>query len=223
MQVEEIISQIQQNLEGDPAELAQKAKDAYTAAMNHIAMLDSTPWNKISTTFDIVVTDSDYELGSDILTDYPQVLGMSEIWRTDIQDAPVPLIGLPRFNHYARGSTETGEPLCACLHGKNRLLEFYPIPDKTYTLWCEIRVPLELTDIPEAFHPLIVWDAAMLYSRASSGAFQKAMSLRQEMIGMISESNLTKIKPDQIKPDYILGRSDSRGSNEVNTYDHFGM
>lgn len=223
MQVEEIIAQIQQNLEGDPAELAQKAKDAYTAAMNHLAMLDITPWNKLSTTFALTAADSDYEIGMDILTDYPEVLGITEIWRTDVQGTAVPLIGLTRFNHYLRGDATTGPPEIACLHGKNKLLEVYPIPDAVYTLWCEIRLPLELTDIPDAFHPLIVWDAVMLYSKASSGAFQKAMSLRQEIINMISESSLTKFEPRQISPDYIIGRGDSKGSNGVNSYDRWGM
>lgn len=124
-------------------------------------------WTHTDVTFTLTSGQSEYHLGEDILSDYPDAKNLQALWRTDTQDSPIPILTPAEFSRYARGSTTTGSPKIATLHSDDEKLEVYPIPDSAYPLWGYIRKNIQnFEDVPAEYHDVLI-DYAVVSMKAA--------------------------------------------------------
>ncbi len=218
----EIISLILDNLEMKGTGTLEKAQSYFNAAVSQLGKMDEAYWNKEVKTISTVNGQSSYVIGTDILTDKGPVTGISQIWRTDIQGAQVPIWRVDKFNSYARGSTSTGAPRIACLHSKTQTLEFYYIPDGVYSLWSYVRYPLYFTDIPDHHNIILAWMGIMIGSKPAYQAYSKAKDLYVNCLKDISSESLDKWDGSRIVPEFLIGQ-ETETSGNPNTDNFYGL
>jgi hypothetical protein len=183
-----------------------RANDIVLLAVQSIGRLSGVPWGKIDTTFTTVSGTAKYQLGVDVLDEYPDLRGIEQIWRTDVSNREVKIWDLNRFNNYKRGSTTTGAPEIAALYSDDKYVEFYPIPDAAYTLWVYLRKGIfNFTDIPDNFLEIVAWRGVMMSVAAGSPAYLEAKDMFEDVYKSATQESLTQWSGDTITPSYVIG------------------
>ncbi|MFX0194826.1 MAG: hypothetical protein ACFFCW_01795 [Candidatus Hodarchaeota archaeon] len=206
-----IVDFIQKNIGVTGAPGIKDANDGYELALSDLATMPHVPWNKEAVTFD-TTTSATYELGSDILTDYPNVRGIISLWHNETTKGQIRLVAdVNYFNSYARTNTQSGAPILGIIHGRKRILELWPTPDSAYTLWAYIRFPLALEDVPEEFHMILVWLGVMniIDPDKHPAMYAKAEKQFSKINNQITAESATRIAPDRIVPEVIYGYTGS--------------
>lgn len=205
---QDMIDMVQVNIPPETPQRLTLAKMSLEAAIESLGKEDITPWNKRSTTFNLTADKGTYVLGDDILTDYDNIKGISQLWLTSEEDWPVKIYSPDLFNHYRRGNTNTGKPYLATIVNNDTgklTLEIFYTPDSAYELWTLLRVSLTLDMIPDDFHDL-VWSKAIIFSnKVNSPFYNKGIEIYNESYEKLKKVSYRKWDGTFIKPDIIIG------------------
>jgi hypothetical protein len=183
-----------------------RAHNIILLAVQSIGRLSGVPWGRVDVTFATISGTAKYELGVDIIDEYPDLRGIEQIWRTDTTNREVNIWSLSRFNSFKRGSTTTGAPEIATIYSDDKFLEFYPIPDAVYTLWAYVRKGIfSLSDIPDNFLEIVAWRGVMMATKAGSPAYLEAKNMFDDVYKSATRESATQWSGDVITPMYVIG------------------
>ena len=213
MNDQQIKNLIQQNVGVPGAEGASIAEDAFDAAIDHVASLDDAPWNKEGATFTLTSGTGSYNLGESILSDYEDIRGITQLWYTDVQNHPIRLLSPSQFNSYGRGSTSTGRPTIATIHGRKKTLDLYPIPDSAYPVWGMLRFPLDVNDIPDEYKKILLWFGVLISSKMGTTSYEKAERMLNRIMESLKVDGLMSWDGSRIQPEYIVGNFGGSAGN----------
>lgn len=223
MTEQEIIDMIQLNIDPVTPQRLTLARTAYHSAVESLGKEDMTPWNKRTTTFDLKASKGTYTIGSgeDILDDYDDVKGISELWLTSEKNWPIKIYAPDLFNHYRRGNTDEGKPYLATIVNDKEgrpTLELFYTPNSAYELWALFRVALTLQMIPEDFHDLVWSKGALFASSINSPFYYKAKEIYNESYKKLSNVSYRKWDGTFIKPDLMFGGDGGRLGADSGNY-----
>jgi hypothetical protein len=157
-----------------------RANNIILLAVQSIGRLSGVPWGRVDVTFATISGTAKYELGVDIIDEYP--------------------------DSFKRGSTTTGAPEIATIYSDDKFLEFYPIPDAVYTLWAYVRKGIfSLSDIPDNFLEIVAWRGVMMATKAGSPAYLEAKNMFDDVYKSATRESATQWSGDVITPMYVIG------------------
>ena len=217
MTKEKIIEGIEINSGFKGDEARNKAENGYNSALVSLGRIDIVPWNKLNTTITLTAGTDKYVLGSDILSDFNDIKGLTQIWRTDEKDWRVDLLKSDQFNTYKRGDNTPGAPYCATIT-KNadgeKELEFFYNPDDAYVLWVEIRTSLSIDKIDDDYLDIVKWKGVMHIADPSSGFYRKAKEEFSDIMSQLRAESYQKWDGTYISPAYRFGsQGGARGTD----------
>ena len=205
-----VIKAIALTVPGDRTQALEIAEAYLEGAVLKMGRMTDADWNRKSVAFTLTSGTSSYKVGSEILTDYKDLKGLSGLEFTDTKTHSCALIDVERFGVYARGSTNSGRPQIATLHSSDDILEFWPIPDSNYAMWAQVRFKVaSFDDVPEEYHDVVISTANAAVKAA--GDAMAALRLDAENRKEIQEESLTSWTGSTIGISRHLGGSKSAG------------
>lgn len=166
--------------------------------------INSVAFNRDKVSFTLTSGTSSYKIGDDILTKYPAIWNMQYMYVTDNTGQRIDIIGLDRFNDYRIGNTDSGVPLKATIHSKNKQLEFYPTPSSDLTVIGYAKENLDkLEEIPTMY-----WDAVVAYAFLLVSSIEDptvSNLLYQDNKKDMQEDSQTLWDGDQIEQGFHIG------------------
>lgn len=217
MTKKEILGMIEINSGVKGVQAQKKAKLGYKSALSSLGKIDIVPWNKLNTTVTLTAGTDKYVLGSDILSDFDDIKGLTQIWRTDVKDWRVDLLKSDQFNAYKRGDNTPGKPRFATI-SKNandeKELEFFYNPDDAYVLWVEVRTSLSIDKIDDDYLDMVIWKAVLDIAENGSGFYRKAKEEYSQIMADLRKESYQKWDGTYISPAYRFGsQGGARGTD----------
>ena len=139
------------------------------AAALKVGRMPAVMFNRELVQFNLTSGKSEYNIGSDILNEYPNFWNFESLWMKDSPGNKIEIVGLDHFSAYARGSTSTGYPKYGTVHSKTHIFEIYPIPNSNYTLLGLAKGNLDLNDIPEDYYDVLLKQSFLLAQAMRDG------------------------------------------------------
>lgn len=146
------------------------AKAFLGKAVLKIARQQGIEFTKRWEPFSLETGKSSYIIGSDILSKFPSLTAMQDLWRTDVSGWPIEILSVGKFSAESSGLTNSGPPRVATIHGAPPILEVYPVPDSDYPVRAKIRGKISaFDDVPTEYRDIVV-DQALLFVKAMQDA-----------------------------------------------------
>jgi hypothetical protein len=104
---------------------------------------------------------------------------------------------------YGIGEQTPNRPVAFSVHDPDQTLCLGPLPDKEYTITGEyykspqsLLVDTDIPELPEAYHPMIGWQALMLLAGHDEGAFAvgNAAAQYRQYLGNLERDQLPKLQ-----------------------------
>ena len=180
------------------------AKAHLAKAVSKAGRISGVDFNMEKIEITLTSGKSEYRMGQDIAVQTPAFWNIREMYRTDVPNWKVSVVGLEDFNAHARGSTVSAPPQLATMHSARNVFEVWPKPDAAYTLWSYVRVGVSsFAKIPQQYRDIVV-DMAMLSMKA---AFDPGVAARLAKEGFreLTAETLTQSNPDFVSAVHPLG------------------
>ena len=146
------------------------AKAVLGKAVLKIARVQGVEFTKRWEGFSLETAKASYIIGKDILSKFPSLTAMQDLWRTDVSGWPIDIISVGKFSAESSGLTNTGPPRVATIHSNPPILEVYPIPDSDYPVRAKIRSKISaFNDVPSEYRDAVI-DQALLFVKAMQDA-----------------------------------------------------
>jgi len=139
-------------------------------AVLKIARQQGVEFTKRWEPFSLTTGKSIYIIGRDILSKFPSLSSMQDLYRTDVSGWQIDIMSVGRYSAESSGLTNSGPPRIATIHSEPPILEVYPIPDSDYPVRAKIRGKISaFDDVPSEYRD-IVTDQAVVFVRAMQDA-----------------------------------------------------
>lgn len=185
------------------------AKSILKLAVRKVGRLQAVAFNRARVTFTLTNGVSVYDIGPDILKDFPSIWGLEFMYVTTFPGRRTEFVTLDKFRDNSTRTTVTQRPRLATLNSKDRTFEVWPVPDDNYEMIAQAKENVEkLVDIPDEYHDIVLAEGYRLIHAARSGG----------MASLMAEEGKEDIERDQqpswtgsrILPTRVIGREISR-------------
>lgn len=135
------------------------AKGFLLKALNMIGRIPGLNFTREWVNFNLISGRAVYELGNHVLKDYDKIKNVQQMWRTDILNWPIDIVGLDSFNERTAGGDSTGSPFVGTVYlvENKPTLEIYPSPDSNYPVKVLIQKNVEsIDDVPDAHKDVLI-------------------------------------------------------------------
>jgi len=143
------------------------ADEFVNLAARKLGRSNGVDFNRVWAEFTLPSGKKTLDLGRDIGGEYGKIWNIQEMWRTDIHDWPIEVVGLDEFNSKARGGTATGHPTVATVYGKAnaRILEVYPQPTGSVEVGALFKLSIDgIDDVPDRYDDVVMSIAISLFN-----------------------------------------------------------
>lgn len=185
-------------------------------AIAKVGRFQATEFNKKRVTFALTANKASYDIGPDILKKFPNIWNLEFMYVTTSPGIHIDIVGLDIFRDSSAGSTTTGMPRIASLNSSDRILEFWPEPDKAYDMIGQVKINVsKLAAIPIEYHDAVLTAGYQLIHAARNVSMANAMS--REARDDLERDQQPAWAGSRIIPTRSLGSSYSRrGSDSLN-------
>lgn len=163
------------------------AKAFLDKAVLKIARQQGVEFTKRWEAFSLETAKASYIIGKDILSKFPSLTAMQDLWRTDVSGWPIEILSVGKYSAESSGLTNSGPPRVATIHSNPPILEVYPIPDSDYPVRAKIRGKISaFDDVPTEYRDTVV-DQALVFVKAMQDA---------GVLMRLTEQNVNEIRAD---------------------------